>query len=157
MPDLFVPSDFLLLNHAYDWWEDTVLLILYIVIVSFLIYSWRYFGAVLKHTPVMIYLSVAVLAVFQYMGENAIFFPETFGLMVEELTEGITYAIALVYLWNFNLANLAVHSTSKRSLEVAMRQPVTSQIVAALRSSQMKKYKRLMSAPISFMLLIIFY
>lgn len=43
--------------------------------------------AVLKATPIALYLGVAVLAALQYMGENAIGFPESVGLMVEELTE----------------------------------------------------------------------
>ena len=73
--------------------------------VGLLIYSWRYFWAVLKRTPIYLYLIVAVLAVLQYMGENAILFPEAFGMKLEEMTEGMTYAIALAYLWTFNLAD----------------------------------------------------
>jgi hypothetical protein len=103
LPDLLVSSDFLLLSYSYDWWEDRVLLVIHLVTIGFLIYGWRYFWAVLKATPVALYLGVAVLAALQYMGENAIGFPESVGLMVEELTEAIIYAVALAYLWKFKL------------------------------------------------------
>lgn len=105
LPDLFISSDFLLLGYAYDWWEDRVLLVIHLITAGLLIYSWRYFWAVLKRTPIWLYLIVAVLALLQYMGENAIMFPETFGMMLEELAEGMTYGVALAYLWTFNLAD----------------------------------------------------
>lgn len=105
LPDLFVSSDFLFLGYSYDWWEDRVLLVILLIMVGLLIYSWRYFWAVLRRTPIYLYLIVAVLAVLQYMGENAILFPEAFGMKLEEITEGMTYAIALAYLWTFNLAD----------------------------------------------------
>lgn len=105
LPDLFVPSDFMLLSHSYDWWEDTVLTVVYLLIVGLLAYSRHYLWAVLKRVPVSLYLTVAALAVLQYMGENAIIFPEALGVIVEELAEIAVYGIALVYLWRFNLSD----------------------------------------------------
>lgn len=113
LPDLFVPSDFAFLHHSYDWWEDGVLLVIYIIVIGLLIYSWRYFWAVLKYTAVALYISVAVLALIQYMGENAIVFPEILGEMIEELSEDIIYTIALVYLWVFNLVYFEEQLMSK--------------------------------------------
>lgn len=103
LPDLLVSSDFLLLGQTYEWWEDSVLVLLYLSLLSLLIYSWRYCWAVLKRTPPLLYILVALLAVIQYMGENAIVFPENLGVMVEELTEIIIYSIALYYVWTFGL------------------------------------------------------
>lgn len=103
----------MLLSYSYDWWEHKVLLVIYLLTAGFLIYSWRYAWTILRRTPVSLYLSVAVLALLQYMGENAIVFPETLGMMVEELTEGIVYSIALIYLWNLKLANFEVQPTSE--------------------------------------------
>lgn len=122
LSDLFISSDFLFLSYSYDWWEDRVLLVIYIIILSLLIYSWRYFWAVLKRTPIALYLSVAVLALLQYMGENAIVFPETFGGMAEELTEGIIYSIALIYLWTFKLADFEEQSATTLGSEMAIQQ-----------------------------------
>lgn len=121
LPDLLISSDFLLLSYSYDWWEDRVLLVIYIITLGFLIYSWRYFWAILRHIPIALYLSVAVLAALQYMGEHAIVFPETFGVQVEELTEGVIYGIALIYLWNFKLTDIEEQSTNNLSFEIATR------------------------------------
>lgn len=118
LPDLFITQDFLLLGHAYNWWEDAVLLTIYSIAVGMLAYSWRYCWALLKHTTVAIYIAVAVLALLQYMGEHAIVFPNAFGIVIEELTEVIIYSIALVYLWNFTLAHFEAQSTSKLRFEV---------------------------------------
>ncbi len=71
--------------------------------LSLLVYAWRYCLAVLKRTPPLLYIVVALLALIQYMGENAIVFPENLGVMVEELTEIIIYILALGYLWMFKL------------------------------------------------------
>ena len=101
LPDLFIPSDFSFLSHSYDWWEDSVLAIILVFIIGLLVYSWRYLWAVLKDVRVSLYLIVAVLAVLQYMGENAILIPESIGEMVEEISETIIYTIALAYLWRF--------------------------------------------------------
>ena len=30
VPELFISSDFSLLNHTYDWWEDAILLMIYL-------------------------------------------------------------------------------------------------------------------------------
>lgn len=49
------------------------------------------------------YFSVAALALLEYMGENAIMIPETFGVITEELSETAIYGIALIYLWRLNL------------------------------------------------------
>ena len=103
LPDLLVPSDFSFLNQSYDWWEDAALLTLYLTSVGLLIYSRRYLWAVLKNVDVSLYLGVATLAILQYMGENAILFPHTFGGIVEELAETLIYLIALLYLWKFTL------------------------------------------------------
>lgn len=109
LPELFIPSDFSLLTHSYDWWEDSVLTIVFIVIIGLLIYSWRYLWAVLKGINISLYIVVAVLAVLQYMGENAILIPESIGEMVEEIAETVIYAIALVYLWRFKLIDFDKH------------------------------------------------
>lgn len=109
LPELFIPSDFSLLTHSYDWWEDSVLTIVLIVIIGLLIYSWRYLWAVLKGINISLYIVVAVLAVLQYMGENAILIPESIGEMVEEIAETVIYAIALVYLWRFKLIDFDKH------------------------------------------------
>lgn len=103
LPDLLVPSDFLFFSQSYDWWEDCVLTVLYLAALGLLIYSRQYLQAVLKKVPVSLYVIVAVLAVVQYMGENTIVFSEGLGEIVEELAETTVYAIALVYLWRFNL------------------------------------------------------
>lgn len=103
LPDLLVPSDFMLLSHSYDWWEDSVLTVVYLLIVGLLIYSWRYLWAILKKVPISLYIIVAVLAVLEYMGENATMIPEAFGIVMEELSETVIYGIALTYLWRLNL------------------------------------------------------
>lgn len=103
LPDLFIPNNFLFLRHSYDWWEDVVLTVAYLLAISLLAYSWRYLWAVLKKVPLALYFIVAALALLQYMGENAIGFPEAIGGIVEELSETTIYGIALVYLWRLNL------------------------------------------------------
>ncbi|MCG3878388.1 hypothetical protein [Psychrobacter sp. Ps6] len=105
LPDLLVPSDFSFLNQSYDWWEDSVLTVIYLVALGLLAYSRHYLWAVLKNVPVSLYLTVTVLVIIQYMGENAIIFPHTFGEVVEELAETVIYGIALTYLWRFKLAD----------------------------------------------------
>ena len=105
LPDLLVPSDFSFLNQSYDWWEDSVLTVIYLVALGLLVYSRHYLWAVLKHVPVSLYLIVTALAIVQYMGENAIMFPHTFGEIIEELSETAIYAIALSYLWRFKLTD----------------------------------------------------
>lgn len=105
LPELFIPSDFSLLAHSYDWWEDAILLTVYLLIVGLLAYSWRYLWAVLKKVPISLYITVVVLALLEYMGENAIFIPENMGEIVEEIAETSVYAIALIYLWRFKLSD----------------------------------------------------
>lgn len=99
VPELLISSDFLLLGYGYDWWEDIVLLLVYLMLLGLLIYAWRYLWAVLKNTHLLLYTCVAALAIIQYMGENAIGFSENVGMMIEELTEIIIYVIALSHLW----------------------------------------------------------
>ncbi len=115
LPDLFISND--LLNHSYDWWEDIVLTIVYILMMGLLVYSWRYCWTVLKNIPITLYLVVAVLAIVQYMGENAIVFPHTIGAIVEELSEAAIYSIALVYLWEFKLINFEACLSNKLNFE----------------------------------------
>lgn len=117
LPELFIPSDFSLLSHSYDWWEDSVLTIVYILIVGLLTYSWRYLSAVLKDVDVSIYVIVTVLAIIQYMGENAIVFPYAFGGIVEEWAETAIYGIALIYLWKFKLTNFENQTTDELDFE----------------------------------------
>lgn len=112
LPDLFVPSDFSLLSQSYDWWEDSILTVIYLVALGLLAYSRHYLYAILKRVPVSLYLSVTVLAVIQYMGENAIVFPHTIGGIVEELTETVIYTIALAYLWRLHLSAYSGQSYS---------------------------------------------
>ena len=101
LPELLIASDFSLLNHSYDWWEDAVLLIIYLLIIGLLAYTWRYLWAVLKSVPVYLYLMIVGLALLEYMGENAIMIPQGLGEIVEEVAETGVYAIALTYLWRF--------------------------------------------------------
>ncbi len=103
LPDLLVPSDFSLLSHSYYWWEDAVLTVVYLMIIGLLAYSRRYTWAILKKVPWYLYVSIAILAVLQYMGERAIVIPESIGEFVEELSETLIYTIALVYLWRLSL------------------------------------------------------
>ena len=109
VPELFISSDFSFLNHSYDWWEDAVLLTVYLLIVGLLAYSWRYLWTILKKVPVSLYIAVVVLALLEYMGENAIFIPENMGEIVEEIAETSVYAIALIYLWRFKLIDFESH------------------------------------------------
>lgn len=88
------------------------LTVIYLMAVGLLIYSWRYLWALLKKAPLSLYGSIAVLAVLQYTGENAIGFPETLGVFIEELSETIIYAIVLVYLWRLNLQDYVAQSKS---------------------------------------------
>ncbi|OXL23339.1 hypothetical protein [Psychrobacter sp. DAB_AL32B] len=101
LPELFISSDFSLLNHSYDWWEDAILLVVYLSIIGLLAYTWRYLWALLKSVPVSLYLIVVALATLEYMGENTIIIPESIGQIVEEIAETGVYAVALVYLWRF--------------------------------------------------------
>ena len=101
LPELLIASDFSLLNHSYDWWEDAVLLIIYLLIVALLAYTWRYLWAVLKSVPVYLYLMIVGLALLEYMGENAIMIPQGLGEIVEEIAETGVYTIAFVYIWRF--------------------------------------------------------
>lgn len=101
LPELLIASDFSVLNYSYDWWEDALLLIIYLLIVGLLAYSWRYLWAILKSVPVYLYLMIVGLALLEYMGENAIMIPQGLGEIVEELAETGVYAIALVYIWRF--------------------------------------------------------
>lgn len=117
LPDLFISNDFLFFNLSYDWWEDIALTIVYILMVGLLIYSWRYCWTVLKNVPITLYFIVAVLATVQYMGENAILFPPTFGVIVEELTEASIYSIALIYLWEFKLKDFEACLSNKLNFE----------------------------------------
>ncbi|CAN6959729.1 MULTISPECIES: hypothetical protein [Psychrobacter] len=119
LPELFIPSNFSLLSHSYDWWEDAVLLVIYLMSVGLLIYSWRYLWAILKDVDVSLYLGVATLAILQYMGENAIMFPHTLGGIVEEFAETIIYVIALVYLWRFKLSDFESCLLRKLNFELS--------------------------------------
>lgn len=91
------------LQHSYDWWEHSILLVIYLIVLIFLVYTRRYFWTLLKSIPVFLYLCVATLALLQYMGENAIIFSESFGLAAEELAETVVYSLALGYLWRFKV------------------------------------------------------
>lgn len=115
VPDLFISSDFSFLNHSYDWWEDAVLTVVYLLIIGLLAYSWRYLWAVLRSVPIAIYASIIVLAILEYMGENYIIIPESIGEIVEELAETGVYAIALVYLWQFKLIDFEEYLSHKSS------------------------------------------
>ncbi|WP_367106583.1 hypothetical protein [uncultured Psychrobacter sp.] len=121
MPDLFIASDFSFLSYSYDWWEDSVLLVVYILTLGLLVYSWRYLWALLKSTALLIYISVAVLALIQYMGENAIGFPHDLGIMVEELSEGTIYSIALFYLLSFRLVDFENRLANEKEFELEIR------------------------------------
>ena len=103
VPELLISSDFLLFGQTYEWWEDSVLFVIYLSLLSLLVYAWRYGLAVLKRMPTLLYIVVTLLALIQYMGENAIVFPKNMGMMVEELTEIIIYIMALGYLCSFKL------------------------------------------------------
>lgn len=121
LPELFISSDFLFLSHSYDWWEDGVLTLIYLLIVGLLIYSWRYLWAALKEISVSLYISVAVLALVQYMGENAILFPYAFGSIVEELAETAIYGIALIYLWQFKFMDFENRTAKDLDFDTAVQ------------------------------------
>lgn len=117
VPELLFPRDFSLLSYSYDWWEDGILLVVYILIIGLLIYARRYLWAVLKVVPISLYIIVPVLAGLEYMGENAIILPEAFGVIVEELAETAIYGCALIYLWSFKLTNFEVYLSKKNDFE----------------------------------------
>ena len=104
LPDLLIANDFMILGRGYDWWEDAVLTVLYVSIITLLLYSRHYLVHVLKHWSIKIYMAVALLAIIQYMGENAILFSEHLGMAVEELCEVIIYIIAITCLWQLELS-----------------------------------------------------
>lgn len=87
----------------------------YLAIVGLLIYARHYLWHILKQIPASLYISVAVLALLQYMGENAIIISETIGVVVEEITEMVIYSIALLYLVNFKLDNSENSSAAAES------------------------------------------
>ena len=116
LPDLFINERILWLGHNYDWWEDRLLLVVYILALGFLLYAWRYCWSVLKSTPLWLYLSVAVLALVQYSGENAIGFSHNSGMIVEELSETAIYLMALGYLWSFKVTDF--EESLEQSLEL---------------------------------------
>ena len=122
LPDLLVPEDFTLLGHSYDWWEDMVLLAIILVTLILLFRARHYFWTVLKNVPKFLYIGVAVLAVLQYMGENAIMFPHEFGEIIEELSENIIYMIALIYLWQFKLVVFENLPSNQNKFTVLNRQ-----------------------------------
>lgn len=116
LPELFISQHFLWLNHNYDWWEDQLLIIIYILALGFLLYAWRYCWSILKSTALWLYLGVAVLALLQYSGENAIGFSHDSGMIVEELSETAIYLMALGYLWSFKVADF--EESLEHSLEL---------------------------------------
>lgn len=109
VPELFIPSDFSFLQRSYDWWEDAVLLIVYLLILGLLAYSWRYLWTLLKRIPVSLYIAVVALALLEYLGENAILIPESLGEIIEELAETAIYGIAFMYIWQFKLTEFETH------------------------------------------------
>ncbi|MGO1757225.1 MAG: hypothetical protein ACTHYX_06035, partial [Psychrobacter sp.] len=48
LPDLFVSSDFVLLNYPYDWWEDGILAMIYAMTVGLLTYARHYLCSILR-------------------------------------------------------------------------------------------------------------
>lgn len=122
LSDLLVPEDFMLIGHSYDWWEDRILLVIIVAMLILLVRARHYFWTVLKNIPKSLYLGVAVLAVLQYMGENAIMFPHEFGEVVEETSENIIYMIALIYLWQFKLSIFENLPSSQKKFTVLNQQ-----------------------------------
>lgn len=118
LPELFVPSHFMLLAHSYDWWEDVTLLVIYVLTLGLLVYGRRYLWGLLKATPMWLYLIITSFAALQYIGEHAIALPETLGIMVEEVAENIVYAIALLYLWHFDLNTFNQYLDNNRLKEL---------------------------------------
>lgn len=103
LSDRLVPEDFLWLGKNYEWWEDTVLLIIALAALGLLIYARRYVWAVLKEVPKKLYIIVTLLVIVQYLAENEIGFNTFSGTLVEELCEAVIYIIAFIYLWRFKL------------------------------------------------------
>ncbi|MGO1781795.1 MAG: hypothetical protein ACTHZO_05440 [Moraxellaceae bacterium] len=103
LPDLFVSSDFVLLNYPYDWWEDGILAMIYAMTVGLLTYARHYLWSILRQVPFSLYFTVSALILLEYMGENNIIIPEALGVIVEELSETVIYVIALSYLWRLSL------------------------------------------------------
>lgn len=95
-----------------------VLLAIILAMIGLLVYSWRYLWLVLKNVSKLLYLSVMILVLIQYMGENAIIIPYAFGETVEELAENIIYIIALIYLWTFKLTDFEVQFMSRLGKQV---------------------------------------
>ncbi len=118
LPDLFVPSDFLLFGFTYDWWEDSVLLVVHSLTLLLLIYAWRYTWSMLKNVAPIFYIVVAILAVIQYLAENAILFPQDLGGEIEELSEITIYAIALFYLLRFKLKRFEMTLSNSPTVKV---------------------------------------
>ncbi|MES1965486.1 hypothetical protein M0N77_09160 [Psychrobacter sp. AH5] len=71
----------------------------------------------MKTTPLWLYLSVLVLALLQYTGENAIGFSHSSGLVVEELSETAIYLMALGYLWSFKVTDFEEPLEQRLELE----------------------------------------
>ena len=103
-----------------------VLLVIIIVMLGLLAYSWRYFWTVLKNISRLLYLGVTVLVLIQYMGENAIMFPYSLGIIIEELAENLIYIVALIYLWTFTLADFESRLANRPDFDVT-RNNVTMQ------------------------------
>lgn len=103
VPELVVPEGFMLLGKTYEWWEDSILLIVILIALGSLAYAWRYLWAVLKGVPLFLYVITSLLLIIQYMGENSIGFAHDAGMVTEEVAEAIIYIIALLYLWRFKL------------------------------------------------------
>ena len=106
LPDLIVPAGFSWLGQGYDWWEDMLLSIGGAIALVMLVLSRHYWWYIIKRVPLILYVIVIALAVLQYIGEHAILFSESSGVMVEELAEATVYTIALVYLWRLGLPAL---------------------------------------------------
>lgn len=124
LPDLFVPNDFSFLNHSYYWWEHSTLFVISLISLGLLMYAWQYLWSVLKNVNILLYITVAILAIIQYMGENAIGFPHAFGGILEEVCETAIYGIALVYLWRLNFNDYAdsFNDASEQHYQTSTRQ-----------------------------------
>lgn len=102
---MLISEDFVFLGQGYEWWEDSILLVITLITLGCLIYAWRYTWLLLKSVSKPLYLITFGLIVLQYLAENYIGFSHVTGNIVEELCEIIIYSIAFVYLLRFKVDN----------------------------------------------------
>lgn len=115
--DTLAVSDTVWLTLPYDWWEDSILAVVGLFGVLLLVLSRRYWLYILKRVPSILYAVIVILAALQYTGEHAIGFSEWWGVLIEESSEDIIYAVALIYMWRLQLPKLEKSMVDMDTLE----------------------------------------